>query len=802
MSNDQTNETCQIAVFKLFLLNDQIIKAFFEHQGLPLQSLRHFSFGVYPKTIMDSMVQRLLRAKDGLNFDDTRDNFEACLRARFHSGGSRTPWALERVSSTTLGPEAPPDGSMPTLSRGRLLTVLFPALLGPLQLFVFGPHTIHAGNLSEFSAPFWSLAVHWFPALALSASGLIALGLLIPERVVRPYVAGLFAFGLLLWLQGNLLIVNYGVLNGQAIDWSVHAGRSSFEIGLWVVLPIVMVAAAGAVYTIAPFVSQLLIVLQTFAIVWSAAQAPPETPTEWHEVPESLAELSTTRNVIHIVLDGFQSDAFQQILEERRSEIDATFSGFVFFADHAGAFPTTRLSVPAMLTGALYRNQEPIQSFIRTTFRHASLFSVLRQHGYDVDAISIHSLGHSYATNAYVIPRPYASYDDYARFTAWQLIDLSLFRHTPHALKRWIYNDQAWRLQTDYGQGQLSDTTSRRFDSVNGLVFLEDFRERMRVARDTPVYKFLHVGIPHSPVVLNAACEFIGVTSSTRENYTDQVRCAISEVGCFLDRLRALGVYDESVIVLSSDHGLGLSPRGLVANRETLFGDLAVMAGGAMALLMVKAPRATGPLQTSDAPTTISDVPATVMDLLGLPYDMFSGESALQLSDDAQRERSYAWYRWGSEGWQQSYLRFLDIFSIQGPLRNGDAWIYRNTLHDPELDFSERTRGLRASQRDSRGQAFRWTGDHVILYGPPEARALALPVRSVAPTPQTVRVHINGAPVDEHILDDHAWRVLKYSWPSHADGTRVELFVDPLWRPGGGDERRLGVMTQEARWSP
>ena len=51
----------------------------------------------------------------------------------------------------------------------RLLTVLFPALLLPLQLLLFGPHTIYASNAAEFSAPFWSLLVHvapWIVAIA------------------------------------------------------------------------------------------------------------------------------------------------------------------------------------------------------------------------------------------------------------------------------------------------------------------------------------------------------------------------------------------------------------------------------------------------------------------------------------------------------------------------------------------------------------------------------------------------------------------------------------------------------------
>ena len=47
----------------------------------------------------------------------------------------------------------------------RLAVVLFPALLVPLQLLLFGPHTIYAGNVQEFSAPFWNLVVHLVPMI-------------------------------------------------------------------------------------------------------------------------------------------------------------------------------------------------------------------------------------------------------------------------------------------------------------------------------------------------------------------------------------------------------------------------------------------------------------------------------------------------------------------------------------------------------------------------------------------------------------------------------------------------------------
>src|SRR5207247_2332498 len=101
----------------------------------------------------------------------------------------------------------------------------------------------------------------------------------------------------------------------------------------------------------------------------------------------------------------------------------------------------TVLSLPAMLTGDVYRNQEPRRQHISKQFERGSIFSALRSHGYQVDVISelVMVLEYDPATTSYRLPRPYVSYESYKRFAAWQLADLALFRHAPHVLKSAIY---------------------------------------------------------------------------------------------------------------------------------------------------------------------------------------------------------------------------------------------------------------------------------------------------------------------------------------------------------------------------
>jgi hypothetical protein len=86
------------------------------------------------------------------------------------------------------------------------LALLFPALLPSLQLFLFGPHTLYAGNPEEFSAPFSSIVVHLAPMILGVTGVLILIGLALPERFYRHYLVGLVGLGLVLWIQGNLIV--------------------------------------------------------------------------------------------------------------------------------------------------------------------------------------------------------------------------------------------------------------------------------------------------------------------------------------------------------------------------------------------------------------------------------------------------------------------------------------------------------------------------------------------------------------------------------------------------------------------
>ena len=574
--------------------------------------------------------------------------------------------------------------------RTRLQVVTLPALLGPSQVLLFGPWTVHATNRSEFLVGFWALAPGWVWVIGPVAGALAAVGLVLPARWFPRYVAGLCAVGVLLWAQGNLLVADYGLLDGGGLDLAPHAWRTTAEAGLWIAALGLGIVFARAFVRLAPTTSGLLMALQAAVLLLSPlapADARPssgDAAEEWSLPPDEIYELSTSKNVIHIVLDMFSSYVLADILDADRQAMDQDWSGFTFYRDHLGAFRNTLLSMPAMLTGIPWRNETPIGSHMQ---RHPSVFHAFGQHGYRVRSLTSFIPGHptdsfpgAESSLRYTIPTPYGTYRDYIDSASAQLLDLSLFRHAPHGAKAGVYREGEWLIQSRTTRdGESLGPDGKAYTDV---VFLREFSERITASGNIPVYTLVHIFSPHNPLVTDADCVHAGQRyPMTNRNYEGQARCALRVVGFLLARLRELDLYDRSAIVVTSDHGAQWFPRtdSRFSGNAQMGAPLRFIESLATPVLLVKPYGARGPVQTSDAPTALTDLPATLLDLAGLPNAMGAGTSVLALDPAVRRERIFAFH----EGGLNLPIDALHLFSIDGRVTDPDAWRYQRAIFGP-----------------------------------------------------------------------------------------------------------------------
>ena len=103
---------------------------------------------------------------------------------------------------------------------------------------------------------------------------------------------------------------------------------------------------------------------------------------EWKGPAESRFELSKTHNVIHIVLDAFQSDVFGEILDEDRQALDQSFSGAIVYC-----WLKKRIARPRP-----YRMPPgPSPTMAPTMLAVAVIFSAVNRYGSDAGSRSFQS---------------------------------------------------------------------------------------------------------------------------------------------------------------------------------------------------------------------------------------------------------------------------------------------------------------------------------------------------------------------------------------------------------------------------
>ena len=112
--------------------------------------------------------------------------------------------------------------------------------------FLFGPIQMYLSNISELWFLFDDVIISCLMGFVLAAVGIIGIGALFCFWKIPFYCYLLFTwgFGFALYIQGNLVPMKAGVLNGAGINWNVFQKEAKFSVVIWIaciILPFLLV---------------------------------------------------------------------------------------------------------------------------------------------------------------------------------------------------------------------------------------------------------------------------------------------------------------------------------------------------------------------------------------------------------------------------------------------------------------------------------------------------------------------------------------------------------------------------------
>lgn len=349
----------------------------------------------------------------------------------------------------------------------------------------------------------------------------------------------------------------------------------------------------------------------------------------------SFTQLGSSANVVVIIFDAFTGYRMTEVLNEDpllRKEL----AGFVHYPAALASAISTPAGVSAILTGDLkisLKNEE--WGTRNTESLKGSFLADAKRLGLTTGFISHLGSGDS------DIPfRPETTFYNqqslnlFNRLPAYLgFFTTSLPRIVPGIIASMAGkgssfiiegNQRAARTDWDLLQSVQSELDRRPQASKMALDY---FISNLKVTKKTGSVIVLHSMLTHPPYKLTANGHYKHDKSN---EYEGQSQYAVRELARLCAKLRALGVYDSTLLIAVADHG------AMPIKDKTMggiFNGPEVFPVDFNPLLMVKVPDAQGAFRSSGMNVWLGDVAATVRDFLGVsdkPDAMYATRSLLK----------------------------------------------------------------------------------------------------------------------------------------------------------------------------
>lgn len=544
------------------------------------------------------------------------------------------------------------------LSRIKLHLALWLGVSAPL--LIAGPLAMFAANFGDFDIGARQLAELLLPTVPFIVAAALITAALPFQTTVKVVLVWL---AVALYVQGNLVVWDYGRFDGSDIPWDKFATRGLIDAAIWLgILAIIIVGRRRILKDAALIVCGLSVIqIGSAALAFSGSKAPYEMRTP-EVTGDSLYSFSKERGMLMVILDEFSSQAFYSILQTR-PETKKQFADFTYYRDTMAAFPTTYAAVPAILTGQPAPTEGSLSAYFDRTAPDA-INEQLARAGWSSDVVTFHPICKRFRNGTCQSLNQATSRDRHvaAKKELYKLLDLTLFRHAPHYAKIKIYNHEKWFLQND-GRSSLIPNHKA------SIRFVESFQGQINGNATQPTFKAIHLLVPHGPYHLTPECtRYIGPSMSAQKMFGSNVECAFNLLEKIFSRMKESGVYDSTTIVLLADHGTPISfdqvSKGPPVHRNLR---------RAFPLLLIKP---AGYRAGTNEEIKIDERQLSQLEILGL----LNETSALGLkvpppqSRTETGERLFHNYAWVNDNWSSDTLPKVKTFAVKGESWNYDNW--------------------------------------------------------------------------------------------------------------------------------
>lgn len=465
-------------------------------------------------------------------------------------------------------------------SKKNLITCIMLAISLSFTVFFFSPTETFLGNQADFIVGADIVVLPMF-IVALVSSLVLALLFMFSMRSKKLYVITTsLAFGLLLSFYIQMLMFNGDVQpiggTGQTSTATIVEYVLNFMLMyIILLLPLhitydrdvkgkggenkLVKAVNGKVVL---YVSSVIFVMQLFGVIsLYSANGLVKTGTNKYGKYlsyEPLMSVSEEENITVFLMDRLDSKWMDEILVQY-PEVEKSLEGFTFYQNTVSRYNKTFPSVPCMLSYSEYEDGDWAE-FLDDMWSKPTVVSKLNDNGYKVNVLFDNLTTFNNYDDLDFCNNLYDFTDDYKPnypVVIKKMTFLSLTKLVPYYLKD-LFNIYGGDLSNDFitYDEMRSDRLLPAVSPETDVRICEYFKSNEMVAETgSKTFSFIHMNSSHdiSPELSEMDPNYD--PSKEADVYTT-TRGSLEAVLVYLDMMKKAGVYDNSTIIIMSDHGM------------------------------------------------------------------------------------------------------------------------------------------------------------------------------------------------------------------------------------------------------
>lgn len=522
--------------------------------------------------------------------------------------------------------------------------------LAVIMLLLYFPIELFVGNLEEFQSSFWEFAgILVIGTLAIGTIVIILSLALLPKGAIR--FLSLLLFGVLImgYLQALLFNGRLAVLDGSEQTWGnvqqiVNSGVWIIVVGFIIFMGYRKRKVEQIYRTICIYICLVQIVSLGYLII--TTKFTKESGAAELTI-EGALELSDKENVIVFVLDRFESEILETIMETDNAFLEP-LSDFTFYDNATSQFSMTKSSIPHMLTGVAWNGDIP-ENYTKYAYQRSDALSEIAKKGYHMGV---------YTAIRYYTPLFYeetANYKEHVEKhysfikTLSMMYQTSMYKIMPFMIKsKYSY------YSTDINNIAQSEEV---WDIENDLPFYHNLvQEELAVNVEyDKAFRFYHMMGSHEPYYLSENMEYDKTGRQVTE--LSQSKASLKIVYEYLRQMKELGIYDDATIIVTADHGQRLEYAALVNGEPTIT---------SRPLLLVKGAGIQQEMMTiNNAPVSQENLMPTLLKAMGVDWHKY-GKALEEVSVDDKKERTYVDF--------DLINRYVVQYAINGDAKELSSW--------------------------------------------------------------------------------------------------------------------------------